>query len=210
MRIGETYEVPCVRGKNGSYYPVVGPAHIDGSELCQRTPTVEHWHVDYRFTEREDKQFGLITDPQEPQMRSMVCVRERSDNGILLWAMIRLGRAYQNSRINVSDPICPHQKQRIVNEDGQCPGHGFCWNMETGRPRYLYPYYVRFKGREERQLVDDREIIKIKVAENVTCPAIVELIDSNNSIIGEYLFPGTGPFYEGDIFTIKTDCLKEN
>lgn len=206
VKIGRSYYVPCVRDRYDVWMPIVGPSHVDGAELCQFSSIPEHYHLDKRFIRAHEKQVGY-RGIGGIRYRLLECIDERSDNGVALWAMIRLGRAFQNFRINTDRPICLHNRQNIVNKDGQCPGHGFCWDLETGRPKYRWPYFVRYKGTDYKYPAEDREIISLeypKTAERPLFDVVVELIDSDDKVIGEQRF--NQYISSGDILKLVTNC----
>lgn len=187
--VGQYYDVPCMQDPAGVFVPVIGPPHCDGPEICSE-PTVAHYHYDYRFSEYQGFMNGLIDNGVPLVYRRMQCVRTESDNGRALWGMIRLARVYHNHTLDIHNPVCPHQNIPIVNKNGQCSGHGLCWNLKTGRMKYVLPFYVRFKGQNKTKiLVTDREIMVLyNNTKKTFIDPFVEAIDAKGRIIGEHQF----------------------
>lgn len=206
VKIGEYYDVPCVKDVNGTFVPIIGPSHSDGPELCIKT-TIKHYHYDYRFINNFGPFQGFADNGGEIEYQRLKCVSCVSNNGILLWGILRLMRVYAKHVIDINNPICPHQNIPIVNRNGQCSGHGLCWNLKTGRLKYTPPFYIRFKGSRHKILVTDREnIILVNKSKKTFAPTIVQIIDSVNKIISGYTFEYID-IAPGDTLNINTGCI---
>ena len=210
VKVGEYYDVLCIVS-HGLYYPIIGPEHADGAELCQNPETPLHYHYDYRFMENEGKNEGIISRGREVVVKRLKCVRERCDNGSILWGSVRLYRMFQHHKLDLENPICPHKKFPLVNPDGLCPAHGMVWNMKTGETKFKPPFYIRFKDDPDNGLnkIEDRERYGVKYTGDKKIRAIVEIIDRDQQIVGDCHFKEVNYINHDDTLFITTGCVKQ-
>ena len=106
LKIGKVYTVPCVRAKwmrrDPWWVPVIGPAHNEAEVIGLPQ---QHWHVDYRFLPRRERElvfpvldfatvFGSVITNVVPDPPSLV-------------DQCRLGHDHKNGRVTVDD--LPHE-----------------------------------------------------------------------------------------------------
>ena len=197
VEIGKTYKVPCVREKGLlAIIPILLPSHSDGKKNCL-TPAKEHYHIDFRFCEKEDvynNNAWFKSHCSEPFYEEMEAIRD-SFNSVDFTgesAFFFVNRWYQeNKELKLENRRCPHRGTKIVNACGTCPAHGLKWNLKKGKlKKFKRPFYLELANGEEPNPENPRGIIRndkctIKIKKDFKHDGTVIMVDSNGKRYGE-------------------------
>ncbi len=164
--------------------PILLPSHTDGPDFCFNQ-SVEHYHVDQRFTERLSS-LPALGKPNEAivQLRNLKCFRENSvESTIIAWpfTIVKMHEVFANHTLK--NNICPHKGLKITNSCGTCPGHGLIWNLENKSLKYKLPFYLKIKKTEDTGIIQNSKcIITITKAVTLEIGEGLLLVDGNGEV----------------------------